>query len=64
MDSMVTTKEDLLAYFATLNDDPSLFTDPIEAPLLQSHLRTMQTLQDTEATLKVLSTLKKVYRVE
>jgi hypothetical protein len=31
---MVTTKEDLLAYFATLNDDPSLFTDPIEAPLL------------------------------
>jgi hypothetical protein len=31
---MLTTKEDLLAYFASVNDDPSQFTDPIEAPLL------------------------------
>ena len=64
MDSMVSTKDDLLAYFASVNDDPSLFTDLIGAPLLKSHLRTLQTLQDKEATLKVLSTLKKVYRVE
>ena len=64
MDSKLTTKEDLLSYFASVNDDPSLFTDPIEAPQLQSHLRTLQTLQDTETTLKVLSTLKKVYRVD
>ena len=37
MDSKLTspkTKEDLLAYFSCLNDDPSLFTDPFESPQL------------------------------
>ena len=34
MDSKVTTKEDLLAYFSCLNYDPSLFTDPFESPQL------------------------------
>jgi hypothetical protein len=60
MDSKLTTMQDLLAYFASENGDPSLFTDPNEAPLIYSHLRTLQTLQDNETTQKGLSTLKKV----
>jgi hypothetical protein len=44
MDSKLTTKEDLLSYFASLNDDPSLFTDPLHSPELQSHLRALLTL--------------------
>ena len=63
MDSKLTTKEDLLSYFAILNDDPSLFTDPLHSAQLHSHLRTLQSLQDTATTLKVLSTLKYLYRV-
>ncbi len=34
MDSKLSTKQDLLAFFTSLNDEPSLFTDPIEAPHL------------------------------